>query len=129
VREEDRQAENGNPSEGCRDVNPKAFPAIVLLRILILLFLPRSSVAGDERARRSDTLTLYLENDLFAFDHNDRYYTHGTKISWISRDLSNCRDIEAVPPWMHRCMRLPERQNGTKQAETNKERLESGGDI
>ena len=89
-------------------MKPKSFPSIALILILTLLCLPQPSVAGDEEARRSDTLTLYLENDLFAFDHNDRYYTHGTKISWISRDLSDYRDIVAVPPWMHRLMeRMP----------------------
>ncbi|MBW6486523.1 MAG: lipid A deacylase LpxR family protein [Syntrophobacterales bacterium] len=80
-------------------MKPKSFPAIAL--ILILLLLPRLSVAGDEEARKSDTLTIYLENDLFAFDNNDHYYTHGTKISWISRDLSDYRDIVIAPSWMH----------------------------
>jgi hypothetical protein len=89
-------------------MKPKSFPAIALILILIPLFLPRPSVAGDEEARKSDTLTLYLENDLFAFDHNDRYYTHGTKISWISRDLSDYRDIVLAPSWMHRFIeRMP----------------------
>ena len=85
-----------------RKMKPKSFPAIVLLLILILLSLPRPSFAGDDEARRSDTLTLYLENDLFAFDNNDRYYTHGTKISWISRDLTNYREVASLPLWMHR---------------------------
>ncbi len=89
-------------------MKPKSFPAIVLLLILILLSLPRPSFSGDDEARRSDTLTLYLENDLFAFDNNDRYYTHGTKISWISRDLTNYREVAGLPLWMHRLMeRLP----------------------
>ncbi len=56
--------------------------------------------------RKSDTMTLYLENDLFAFDDNDRYYTHGTKISWSSRDLSNYREMAALPSWMHRLTEL-----------------------
>jgi lipid A 3-O-deacylase len=87
-------------------MKPRSFPAIVL--ILILLFLPRPSLAGDEIARRSDTLTLYLENDLFGFDNKDRYYTHGTKLSWISRDLSDYRDIVIAPSWMHRFIeRMP----------------------
>jgi hypothetical protein len=89
-------------------MEPKSFPAITLILILILLLLPRPSLAGDEKARKSDTLTLYLENDLFAFDNNDRYYTHGTKISWISRDLSDYRDIMIAPSWMHRFIeRMP----------------------
>jgi len=89
-------------------MKPKSFPAIVLLLILILLSLPRPSFAGDDEARRLDTLTLYLENDLFAFDNNDRYYTNGTKISWISRDLSDYHDIMIAPSWMHRLIeRMP----------------------
>lgn len=75
--------------------------ASALILILILLLLPRPAVSGDREARRSDTLTLYLENDLFGFDNNDRYYTHGTKISWISRDLSTYRDVAGLPLWTH----------------------------
>ena len=87
-------------------MKPNPFPAIVL--ILMLLFPPQPSLASDEKARSSDTLTIYLENDLFAFDHNDRYYTHGTKISWISGDLSNYRDIMIAPSWMQRFIeRMP----------------------
>jgi len=89
-------------------MKPNPFLEIALILILILLFLPRPSLAGDEEARRSDTLTLYLENDLFAFDNEDRYYTHGTKLSWISRDLTNYRDVVRAPSWMHRFIeRMP----------------------
>jgi lipid A 3-O-deacylase len=89
-------------------MNARLFIAISLIPIFVFLCLPRLSVAGDDRARNSDTLTVYLENDLFASDNKDRYYTHGTKISWISRDLSNYRDIAAMPSWMHRFMeRMP----------------------
>ncbi|MEW6614569.1 MAG: lipid A deacylase LpxR family protein [Thermodesulfobacteriota bacterium] len=79
----------------------KAKPFLALALILILFFLSQPSVAGDEKARRSDTLTLYLENDLFASDNNDRYYTHGTKISWISRDISSYHDVVIVPSWVY----------------------------
>lgn len=72
--------------------------------ILGLFFWSHLSLAGDERARQSDTVTLYLENDVFAFDNNDRYYTHGAKISWLSRDLSEYRDIAHAPSWMYRFM-------------------------
>lgn len=81
-------------------MKPKWFLAIV--SILMLFLMPQPSPASDEKARRSDTLTFYLENDLFAFDKNDRYYTHGTRGSWISQDLSNYRDIVLAPAWMHR---------------------------
>jgi lipid A 3-O-deacylase len=83
----------------------KTKPLLVLAFTLILLFLPGASVAGDEKAREANTLTIYLEND--ALFKTDRYYTNGMKISWISRDLSNYRDVVTVP-WMHRFIeRLP----------------------
>jgi hypothetical protein len=81
-----------------REMKPKPFLALALV---IICFLPQQSLAGDQEARRSDTLTLYLENDVFGFDNNDRYYTHGMKISWISRDLSDYSDIVIAPSWMH----------------------------
>ena len=87
-------------------MSPK--PLLALASILMLLYLPQHAVAGDNKARGSDTLTLYLENDLFGFDNNDRYYTHGTKISWISRDLSNYREVVGLPLWAHRLIeRMP----------------------
>ena len=87
-------------------MRPKPFLLFALFGVLF--FLPRPVYAGDEEARRSHTLTLYLENDLFAFDNHDRYYTHGTKISWISRDLSAYRDIAAIPSSLHRIIeRMP----------------------
>jgi len=70
--------------------------------LLLICFLPGPALAEDGQARRSDTLTLQMENDLFGFDNNDRYYTHGTKISWLSRDLSNYRELAALPLWMRR---------------------------
>jgi len=89
-----------------RKMKPKPFLALALT--LILFFLPRPSLAGDEEARKSDTLTLYLENDLFALGKNDRHYTHGTKISWISRDLSDYREVAGLPLWAHRLIeRMP----------------------
>jgi lipid A 3-O-deacylase len=88
-----------------RKTIPNCSLAVVLL---LICFLPCPSLAGDEEASRSETLTVYLENDLLAFDDNDRYYTHGTKISWISRDISNYRDIVLAPSWIHRLIgRMP----------------------
>ena len=89
--------------KGFHKMNPKCLLAVVLI---LISSLPDPALAGDDEARRSDTLTLYLENDLFAFDDNDRYYTHGTKISWSSRDLSNYREMAALPSWMHRLIEL-----------------------
>ncbi|MBW6485145.1 MAG: lipid A deacylase LpxR family protein [Syntrophobacterales bacterium] len=77
--------------------------SLILAAVLFLIcFPPKPALAGEGAAGRSDTLTLYLENDLFSFDNNDRYYTHGTKLSWISRDLANYREVAGLPLWMRR---------------------------
>jgi lipid A 3-O-deacylase len=82
----------------------KRFLPVVVL-ILTIISLPQLAFTSDEKARGSDTLIFYLENDAF-FD-TDRYYTNGMKLSWISRDLSNYGDIVTVP-WMHRVIeKLP----------------------
>jgi len=70
--------------------------AIVLLAVVLT---PHLSRASDYQARMSDTFTFYMENDFF--ENLDRYYTHGMKLSWISRDLSNYRDLKSLPSWMH----------------------------
>jgi len=68
---------------------------------LIFIFIPVSIFASDQKAREASTLTLYIENDSIGIGNTDRYYTHGTKLSWISSDLSKYRDIITVP-WMRR---------------------------
>ena len=79
-----------------------------LILVFIILFLPSPSFAEGDEVRKSDTITVYLENDLFGFDNHDRYYTHGTKISWVSRDLTEYRDMVRSPAWLLRLMeRLP----------------------
>lgn len=75
---------------------------IVPALISLGLFFSYPVFASDEKARSANTLTIYLENDLFGFKNKDRYYTHGTKISWVSRDLTKYRDILPLPSWMHR---------------------------
>jgi len=80
----------------------------VIALIPLFFFLPQAAFAADEKARASDTMTLYLENDVFGFKNRDRYYTHGTKLSWISRDLTDYRDILPKPPRISRLIkRLP----------------------
>lgn len=69
--------------------------AVVLLAVALT---PHLSRASDHQARMSDTFTFYMENDFF--ENLDRYYTHGTKFSWISRDLSNFREVTSIPQWM-----------------------------
>ncbi|HOU51361.1 MAG TPA: lipid A deacylase LpxR family protein [Smithella sp.] len=80
---------------------------LTLIFVFLFLWLPATSLAEDQRARDASTLTLYIENDSIGIGNTDRYYTHGTKLSWISQDLSKYRDLVTVP-WMHRLIeRLP----------------------
>lgn len=44
-------------------------------------------VAGNGRARASGVFTLYFENDYFG--GQDRHYTNGLKLSWLSSDLTD----------------------------------------
>ena len=64
-----------------------------------MLSLPCTAAAENDIAQDMSTVTLYMENDLFY--NTDRQYTHGTKISWISPDLSNYRDDPFVPAWSY----------------------------
>ena len=47
---------------------------------------------------RSWTINFYLENDLFAQTDND--YTNGLRISWVSPDLVDYVEDEALPNWV-----------------------------
>jgi len=38
-------------------------------------------------AQKAWTFSVYFENDLFT--HTDKHYTNGTKLSWISPDLTS----------------------------------------
>ncbi len=82
--------------------------AVVLICTFLILFFSQAAWASNQIAGSSDTLTLSLENDAFGFDNKDRHYTHGTKISWLSRNLSNYREIEWLPGFFHTAIdRLP----------------------
>lgn len=74
---------------------------IILLSITVwcLFFLPLRAGADDDIARRTSTVTLYMENDFFY--KTDRQYTHGAKISWISPDISSYRDDPHMPSWSY----------------------------
>ena len=51
------------------------------------------------------TLSIYVENDLFA--GTDRYYTSGVKIGWSSADLENYSDSPFARPFLWMINRLP----------------------
>lgn len=53
--------------------------------------------AQNYQAQDSSTLTLYIENDVFA--GTDREYTNGMKLTWISQDFSDFREGKQLPCW------------------------------
>ncbi len=76
----------------------KLFPAILLI---LLSFPSWPAHAQNDAVRRSPTITFYLENDAFLPGGTDCYYTHGSKVSWVSQDLSDYRDHPRISAWNH----------------------------
>lgn len=66
----------------------------LLCWILIILNLPRCSIASDQIRRPGPTITFYLENDVFV--KTDQYYTHGMGLSWITPDY---HPEKPIPKW------------------------------
>ena len=65
------------------------------LSLLILLSVP--TYAADKKVS-AGTVSLYMENDLFA--GTDRYYTSGVKIGWSSGNLENYSDSPFARPFL-----------------------------
>lgn len=80
-------------------------PAKLLALLLLPAFLcpPPTLAAGKDTS--AGTLSLYLENDLFA--GTDRYYTSGIKIGWSSSDLENYSDSPYASPLLPLINLLP----------------------
>jgi len=66
--------------------------------LCLTVFLPLQAHAERGAARSMGTVTFYMENDLFY--NTDREYTHGTKLSWVSPDLTDYRDHPFIPAWI-----------------------------
>jgi len=67
--------------------------------------------AETVRAREAAIFTLYLENDILA--NTDRYYTAGTKLTWLSSDYSSWKQREGLAGRIGArlpVVRAPERQ-------------------
>ena len=80
----------------------RLMPYVAAVLVFALVFPSPSALASDRQARDSGTLTVSMENDLLGFENEDRYYTHGTRISWVSRDLTDYRDLIPSPSWLRR---------------------------
>lgn len=70
--------------------------AIRLSGVLLCCLVCSSFCYADD----SWTTNLYFENDLFG--DTDQQYTNGTRLSWISPDLSSYLDDPSLPEWLTR---------------------------
>jgi len=70
------------------------------LLLVLLLLLPSPAVAQDKGPNYSWTFAISLENDWF-FAHTDRYYTNGLRLTWISPELTDLRELSWVPNWSY----------------------------
>ena len=78
-------------------MKPKFTLAVIVS--MLLLVSGTTAMAGD-----TGTFRLTWEND--AFTHNDRYYTNGFRLNWVSPDLDG--NAAFPPAWVKRlCAHLP----------------------
>lgn len=70
---------------------------------LLSTLLLASTAQADRDQREKWTLNLYVENDLFS--ETDQDYTSGIRLTWVSPDISNYVDSEAMPGWVRRINR------------------------
>lgn len=71
-----------------------------MLRCLFVCFacLLALPVLADRDQRERWTMNAYVENDLFS--ETDQYYTSGVRFSWVSPDINDYVENEALPGWV-----------------------------
>jgi lipid A 3-O-deacylase len=69
----------------------------LVLGILLLVSVRTAGATPEKEVEKSWTFSFYFENDMFA--DTDQNYTNGTKLTWISPDLSRYRDSGKLPEW------------------------------
>jgi len=67
------------------------------LLLTALFCAPAAATEADLRRADSWTFSFYFENDMFA--GTDRNYTNGTKLTWISPDLTSYASSDRLPKW------------------------------
>ncbi|MBN2298880.1 MAG: lipid A deacylase LpxR family protein [Deltaproteobacteria bacterium] len=67
--------------------------------ISLMSILPCLLYAQADTPREASTFTFYQENDLYT--GTDRDYTSGTKLTWISADLTEYRKNPNIPRWSY----------------------------
>jgi len=72
----------------------KNFSSVLYLLLLLLV----SPARADRDQREEWTLNLYVENDLFS--ETDQDYTSGIRFSWVSPDVTDYIESEALPGWV-----------------------------
>lgn len=64
-----------------------------LVLILCILLFPRISFSEDIPEKDLDTVSIYIENDIFAGTGNDGNYTSGIKLTWSSAVRDDYPDV------------------------------------
>lgn len=73
--------------------------SIVILIFVLVTWLPFPSMAQTDNPGDFNTVSFYLENDVFA--SQDRHYTSGLRLTWISRDLRDYQDNYPIGKWSY----------------------------
>lgn len=69
----------------------------VFFVIIFISFVFEVQAQEPKESQKAWTFSIYFENDLFT--HTDQHYTNGTKLSWISPDLTNYEESGKLPDW------------------------------
>jgi lipid A 3-O-deacylase len=66
--------------------------------VLTAVLWSQAVYASEENARKSSTFTLYQENDIYNGTGADGDYTNGTRVTWLSPDLTGNLDDPGLSP-------------------------------
>ena len=72
---------------------------LCICALIILLVFPCHLSFAEKRPEDYETLTFYLENDVFT--GTDEGYTNGIKLTWVSQDMTDYRNDPRVPEWSY----------------------------
>ena len=80
-------------------LNKKTFcvKCLVVFLLIGIVFVFEAKAQVSPEAQKAWTFSAYFENDLFS--HTDQHYTNGTKLSWISPDLTSYAESDKLPDW------------------------------
>ena len=79
------------------NINTFCTKCLILIIMISITFVFEAKGQETPEAQKAWTFSVYFENDLFT--HTDKHYTNGTKLSWISPDLTSYKESNKLPDW------------------------------